>query len=151
MFKIMMNLLKINNVEIREYSIKILQLLFYVSEEFFQTFKAKGGFEMLGDIVINKTSAFNITTFSICQTILNSIVQTYDNPNEIRPLHNALASQVLNKSKIARDIVQQTKQALSKPPKAVFCYVEMFDFFFESLLAMNCDDNYRCQLLKMVY
>ena len=66
----------------------------------------------------------------MCHTILNTILQTYDNPNDIRPVNNALVQQVMNKSKIAPDIVSQTNIALNKPKKMQLIHYDLFDFFF---------------------
>lgn len=46
-FHIIINLIRINNLQMREHSIKILQLLIFVSDEFRQEFKSKQGFKLL--------------------------------------------------------------------------------------------------------
>ena len=86
-FKIIMNLIQIDNLHIREHSIKILQLLIFVSPAFERIFREKQGYRILGEIL--KESEQH-SSFNMCHTILNTILQTYDNPNDIRPVNNAL-------------------------------------------------------------
>jgi len=50
-FKIIMSLIQIDNLHIREHSIKILQLLIFVSPEFEQIFREKQGYRILGEIL----------------------------------------------------------------------------------------------------
>jgi hypothetical protein len=87
-FNLIMNLIAIDDLQLREHSVKILQLLIFVSPEFEEDFKEKKGFKLLGKLV--KGSQQHVSSFSMCHTILNTILQTYDNPNDIRPVNNAL-------------------------------------------------------------
>lgn len=103
-FNLIMSLIKIDNIELREHSLKILQLLLFVSERFHTEFKRKKGYKLLAEI-LSESKNGRASSFNLCQTLLNLILQTYDNPNDIRPVNNALVQQVMNKSLIAKDIV----------------------------------------------
>lgn len=82
-----MNLIQIKNLEIKEHSIKILQLLIFVSEDFRKDFKEKQGHKLLAELTKESQEP---SSFNLCHTIMNAILYTYDNPNDIRPVNNAL-------------------------------------------------------------
>lgn len=82
LFTILINLISIKNLTLREHSIKILQLMINASPEFNSTFKNNSGFEILA-MMIRKQS--DVSSMSLCQTVINSILGIYDNPNDMRP------------------------------------------------------------------
>jgi len=47
--------------------------------------------------------------------VLNAMLQSYDNINEIRAVNDSLVSQVLNKCEIAEEICKQTNIAIRRP------------------------------------
>jgi hypothetical protein len=57
--------------------------------------------------------------------------------------------QVMNKSKIAPDIVSQTNLALNKPKKVLLIHYNLFDFFFQSVSLLDSDSS-KCQILKVL-
>jgi hypothetical protein len=133
---------QIDNLHIREHSIKILQLLIFVSPQFEADFRSKQGYHILG-------SLHHQSSFNMCHTILSTILQTYDNPNDIRPVNNALVQQVMNKSKIASEIVAQTNVALNKPKKVLLIHYDLFEFFFQSVSQLD-NDSSKCQIFKVL-
>jgi hypothetical protein len=137
LFNIMVSLVSINNLYIRQHAFKILQLLMFVSRDFKEEFLRKKGFEILQ----LKLSESNLTsTFSLTQTLLNCIMSIYDNPNDLRPSTNTLlVQQVMNKSLIAKEIVNQTKTALNKPKKCLFVYNDFFGIFFQQVSLLDND------------
>ena len=155
LFNIVLNLVKIDNLQLREHSLKILQLMITVSPEFSSDFKTKYGYQLLAKIIKDGSQ---VSCFTMCHTILNCILDTYDNPNDIRPVGNALVQQVMNKSKIAKEIVNQTNKAINKPRKMILKHFDFFEFFFESITMLNNNkedvnleqlDKSRCQIFKM--
>ena len=136
-FNLTMSLITVDNLQLREHSIKILQLLIFVSPEFEEDFRDKKGFKLIGKILKGQ---HKVSSFNQSHTILNTILQTYDNPNDIRPVSNALVQQVMNKSRIASDIVSQTNIALNKPKKTLLVYYDIFEFFFESVSLLDSDN-----------
>jgi hypothetical protein len=87
MFEILMSIIQIENLSLREHTIKIMQLLLFVSPEFAQKFSERKGFKILASMVMESKIR---QSFNFCHTILNVILQTYDNPNDLRPANNAL-------------------------------------------------------------
>ena len=59
-----------------------------MSPKFEEDFKQKKGYKLLGKIL--QGSQTHVSSFNMCHTVLNTILQTYDNPNDIRPVNNAL-------------------------------------------------------------
>jgi hypothetical protein len=143
-FKIIMSLIQINNLQICEHTVKILQMLISISEVIKKDFQDKQGFQIIAHILSRKSSSF-----SLCQTVLNAILGSYDNPNDLRQLNNTLVQQVMNKSLIAREIVNQTNVALNKPKKTKLVYFELFDIFFQCVGQLGSDDS-RCHIFKVL-
>ena len=133
-FNITMSLISINNSNLREHSIKILQLLIQASQDFHDLFKSKNGYQILSRIIRDDCSISNL---NLCQTVLNSILRIYDNPNDLRPMGHTLVQQVMNKSLIAKEIVKTVNDALRQPKKCILFYYDFFELLFEFIVRLD--------------
>jgi len=118
----------------------------FASKEFREDFQNKQGYKIIASLIQDtKQSA----SFSLCHVILSAILETYDNPNDFRPVNNALVSQVMNKSMIAKEIVNQTNLSMNRPKKSLMIHFELFEMFFKAVSLLDTDKT-RCQLLKIL-
>lgn len=133
-FNVILAFVGMENLQIREHTIQVLQILFFTSPEFYIGFKQKMGFQLMC-----KTA--KASSLSLCQTILHSMMSKFDNVYHFQRFSHLITLQVLNKSPIANEIMIQTCKAMKRVERNELVYFEFLDYFLECVRRLGHESH----------
>eukprot|EP00347_Sterkiella_histriomuscorum_P008880 403343393 len=137
-FNSLMTLMRCENPDVKEYSVKFMSLLLYKSSQFRVDFKSRQGFKFMNECLNHHNSS---TSRNLIKTIIEASTDSFDNANALYPSTSSIVHTLMNDSEIAHLIVDQLNKNLHKPKKSIILHFEMFQSIFTAITLLESEQT----------